>query len=68
MSVKTNIEKVEDNPPDPKRTLWCPYCDDWDMQDKSMTARKRLGQHIADKHNEKVSFPNGQTPPELEDE
>jgi hypothetical protein len=65
MAPKTNIEKVEDNDVDPKSTLWCPFCNDWSMQDKSMTARKRLGQHIADKHNEKVAFPNGEEPPEL---
>ena len=63
---KTNYEPVQKSPPNPMKAIWCPYCD-WNLRDGSHTARKRLGQHIADIHNKKVSFPVGTEPPDLEE-
>lgn len=63
---KTNFEPVKENPPDPSKAIWCPYCD-WNMKDQSHTARKRLGQHISDIHHKLVAFPLGEEPDDLED-
>lgn len=65
--VKTNSEKVRKNDCDPTRNIWCPFCDKWFLKDGSRTARKRLGEHICDIHNEEVSYPVGVIPPKVED-
>lgn len=62
---KTNFEPVTVSPPDHRKAIWCPYCD-WHMKDQSHTARKRLGQHVADIHHDKVAFPLGEEPEDLD--
>ena len=52
-------------PPDNKFVIWCPFCDSWRLQD-SMVARKKLGLHITNSHQEEVRFAKGVKPPELE--
>ena len=55
-------------PPDPhSHMLWCPLCelpDVWHMTD-TMANRKRLGQHIADRHDG-VRLPHGLKPEDVE--
>jgi hypothetical protein len=52
-------------PPNPKKVLWCPFCD-WRHSD-SFTGRRRLGNHCADAHYKDVAFNQGEEPPDLDD-
>jgi hypothetical protein len=54
------------NPPKEHYNVWCPLCG-WHLGD-SIVARKRMGEHIADKHPEDVLFKIGTEPNDFEPE
>lgn len=49
-----------------KGVLRCPFCDPWRLND-SISARKKLGLHLVNDHDDEVLFPEGEEPPELRD-
>lgn len=51
-------------PIDAGKVLWCPLCD-WRASD-SITARQRMGLHLADEHYADIAFPIGKEPDDLE--
>lgn len=76
MKTKTGLAKAKkrrprlgepkvNHPPDPKKVLWCPYCN-WKHND-SFTGRRRLGNHFTDDHYDEVAFDPGVTPPDFEE-
>lgn len=64
--LSQNAHEITKVVPSRNYMLHCPFCDKWKLID-SMVARKKLGLHLVNEHDEEVRFKEGIEPPALEE-